>query len=111
MFIFEYEVCDNKGKSLICQVQAENSADASEILINCGWIVGDMKRILIDPTNTHVQSMPKVQMVSVNAKAPSYVFLSILSSIFRITGILAILLFIFLLVFYILFWFFIFIEK
>jgi|GEM_PF-5720339 len=84
--VFEYEVSDASGKLIICQIQADDLHEAEEGLIKAGWMVGDLKRILIDSSQTHIQSLPKVQIMSAKATVPKYMFLGLMADVLTITG-------------------------
>lgn len=89
-YVFEYEVSDANGKSIICQIKAADEHEAEERLIKAGWMVGDLKRILIDSSQTHIQSMPKVQIMSSKATVPKYMFLGLIGNFTVIIGLLII---------------------
>jgi len=86
--VFEYEVSDANGKSIICQIKAADEHEAEERLIKSGWMVGDLKRILIDSSQTHIQSLPKVQIMSDKATVPEYEFLGLIGNLTKNIGLL-----------------------
>jgi len=88
--VFEYEVSDANGKSIICQIKAADEHEAEERLIKSGWMVGDLKRILIDSSQTHIQSLPKVQIMSDKATVPEYEFLGLIGNLTKTIGLLMI---------------------
>jgi len=81
--VFEYEVSNANGKSIICQIKAADEHEAEERLIKSGWMVGDLKRILIDSSQTHIQSLPK-------ATVPEYEFLGLIGHLTKTIGLLII---------------------